>query len=319
MRILITGIAGFLGSHLAEHIVREGKGDVFGTVLSKESLENVAHLKDRITLIECDITDALQMEKAVKKANSDLVFHFAGQANVYLSWSIPKKTMEVNTIGSLNLLEAVRKHSPNARVLLSSTREVYGGVKKSELPTTEKAKPAPMNPYAVSKLAMEELGRNYIEKYGLKVIITRSFNITGPGRPAAFVCSDWAKQLAEIELGLRKPVIETGSTNVVRDFTDARDAVRAYLLAIKKCKPGEIYNLCSGKGREMGTVLKMVVSLSSKKIDTRTKQGKVVKVDVPFAHGSNAKLRKATGWKPEIPFEQTLDDLEAWWEEELGH
>ena len=318
MRVLITGIAGFLGSHLAEYIVREGKAMVFGTVLSNESRQNIAHIKGKLKLIECDITNAEQLKSAVKKSRPDLVFHFAGQSSVSASWKIPQKTIEVNALGSLNLLEAVKGFAPNARVLLSSSREVYGAVKKSQIPVKESTQPNPANPYAVSKLSMEYLALDYYRKYGLRAIIFRSFNITGPGRPAEFVCSDWARQLAEIELGLREPVVEIGNTNAVRDFVDVRDAVRAFWLGARKCKPGQAYNLCSGKGRKMSGVLKAIVSLSSQGVKTVKKPEKVVSIDVPVAVGSNAKLRKISGWKPSIPFKQTLEDLVGYWLEELS-
>ncbi len=318
MRVLITGIAGFLGSHLAEYIVREKKAVIFGTVLPRESKENISHLKGKLKLIECDITNAEQLKSAVKKSRPDLVFHFAGQSSVSASWKIPQKTIEVNTIGSLNLLEAVKGFAPNARVLLSSSREVYGAVRKSQLPVKESLPSNPANPYAVSKLAMEHLALNYYRKYGVKAIIFRSFNITGPGRPAEFVCSDWARQLAEIELGLRKPVIETGNTNAVRDFVDVRDAIRAFWAGARKCKPGQAYNLCSGKGQKMSDVLKAIVSLSSQRVRTVRKPEKVVSIDVPVAIGSSAKLRKATGWRTRVSFHQTLGDLVGYWLEELS-
>ena len=318
MRVLITGIAGFLGSHLAEYIVREKNTEVFGTVLPSESRENIAHLKGKLKLIECDITNEKQLKRTVKRSRPDLVFHFAGQSSVSHSWRIPKKTIEINTLGSLNILEAVKELSPNARVLLSSSREVYGAVKKSQLPARESLQLKPVNPYAVSKLAMEQLALNYYRKFGVKVIIFRSFNITGPGRPHEFVCSDWARQLAEIELGLKEPVIEIGNTNAVRDFVDVRDAVRAFWLGARKCKPSQAYNLCSGKGQRMSDVLKAIVSFSDAPIKVVKKPEKFVSIDVPIAIGSNAKLRKATGWKPSIPFKQSLEDLVGYWEEELG-
>jgi GDP-4-dehydro-6-deoxy-D-mannose reductase len=318
MRVLITGIAGFIGSNLAAFILESGKAEIFGTVLPGESLHGLESIKGRIRLFDCDITNASQLEKIVSESKPDFVFHFAAQPNVYLSWGIPEKTMVVNVLGTLNLLEALRKHAPDARVLLSSSREVYGAVKKNELPISESQSPRPANPYAVSKLTMEMLGMNYLQKYGLKVIIFRSFNITGPGRPKEFACSDWAKQLAEIELGLKEPVLETGSVGAVRDFTDVRDAVRAFWLGVQKCKPGEIYNLCSGKGHEMKEVLATVLSLSCKKISVESKKEKIVQIDVPYAVGRNAKLRKATGWKPEIKLEKTLSDLAECWKRELS-
>ncbi|MCX6801521.1 MAG: GDP-mannose 4,6-dehydratase, partial [Candidatus Diapherotrites archaeon] len=209
MRVLITGIGGFIGKHLAGEAMSADKAEVFGTILPGEKADFSGFEKGGLKILECDINDAERLGSIVMEVQPDIVFHLAAIANVYLSWAIPEKTAKVNLLGSLNLLEAVRKYAPDARVLLSSTREVYGAVKKSELPITEKQEPNPMNPYAVSKLAMEMLGRNYCNNYGLKAVILRSFNITGPGRPSEFACSDWAKQVAEIDLGRREPVIET--------------------------------------------------------------------------------------------------------------
>ncbi|MEM0360076.1 MAG: GDP-mannose 4,6-dehydratase [Candidatus Diapherotrites archaeon] len=318
MRILITGIGGFLGSHLAKHLLLREECEVFGTMLAGESVKNLEGIEKNISLIECNVCSQEQVENAVLKSKPDIVFHFAAQANVYLSWSIPEKTMRVNLLGSLNLLEALRKHSPNSIVLLSSTREVYGAVKKSALPITEKQPLNPLNPYAVSKVAMELLGKNYFEQYGLKTIIVRSFNITGPGRPPEFACSDWARQLAMIELGLKEPFIETGVVSAVRDFTDVRDAVEGFWLAVKKCKYAEPYNLCSGKGYKMSEVLNLISGFSKKEVKKITKKEKIVRIEVPYAVGSNAKLRKATGWKPKIKLEKTLCDLVDYWKKELS-
>jgi GDP-4-dehydro-6-deoxy-D-mannose reductase len=317
MRVLITGIAGFVGSHLAEYALKKN-AEVFGTILPNEPLNNIAHIKKQLKLFKCDITKPKHLNFALKKSRPDLIFHLAAQSNVSLSWKIPQKTMQVNVIGTINLLESLRKYASDARVLLASSREVYGRVRKSELPVTEKQPPKPVNPYGVSKLAMELLGMQYYQKYGLYSIIVRSFNLTGPRRPASFACSDWAKQLAEIELSLKEPVLEIGIVTALRDFTDVRDAVRAYWLAIHKCKPAEPYNVCSGKSLKMKKVLEMILSLSNKKIKVVRDDKKVVKIDIPYAVGSNSKLRKATAWQPKIKFKKTLRDLVAYWKKQLS-
>ncbi len=317
MRVLITGIAGFVGSHLAEYLLQKD-AELFGTVLPRESLANVERIKDRLKLFRCDITKAKQLENVVKKSKPEYVFHLAAQSSVSLSWKIPQKTAEVNIIGTINLLESLRKHADNARIMLASSREVYGRVKKTELPITEKHALKPINPYGASKLAMEFLGMQYYYNYGLESIIIRSFNITGPRRPANFVCSDWAKQMAEIKLNLKEPVIEIGNINAIRDFTDVRDAVRAYWLAIQKCKAAEPYNVCSGKGLAMKDVLKLVLSFSKKKIKIVRCDKKVERIAIPYAVGSYAKLRKATGWKPRISFKKTLNDLIDYWKKQLA-
>lgn len=317
MRVLITGIAGFVGSHLAEYALKKN-AKVFGTILPNEPLDNIAHIKKQLTLLKCDITNAKLVERAIKKSKPDFVFHLAAQSNVSLSWKVPQKTMQANVIGTVNLLESLRNHAPKARVLLASSREVYGKVKKSDLPIKEKQPTNPINPYGVSKLAMEFLGKNYYYKYGLETIIIRSFNLTGPRRPASFACSDWAKQLAEIELGLKEPALEIGVVTALRDFTDVRDAVRAYWLAIQKCKPAEPYNLCSGKALKMRKVLEIILALSKKKIKVVRDERKVVEIGVPYAAGSYAKLRKATGWKPKIKFKKTLQDLVGYWKKQLS-
>jgi len=311
MNVLITGIEGFVGAKLAEYIISEKKAEVFGSAMPGAGLEALEGIQDKITLLECDITKRDQIDSAVKKSGPDFVFHFAAQSNVTQSWKIPNKTMEVNISGTMNLLDAVREHASGAKVMLASSREVYGKVEME--PISEGHALNPANPYGASKLAMEFLAMQYRESHGIFPVIIRSFNLTGPGRPADFVCSDWAKQLAEIELGKRKPEIETGNINTVRDFTDVRDAVRAYWLSVEKCKPAEPYNVCSGIGREMKDVLDMILSLSEKEVRVVKKEKKIVKIDIPYAVGKNEKIGKATGWKPEIEFKQTLADLVEYW------
>jgi len=317
VKVLITGIGGFVGSRMAEFLLKKKSVEVHGTLLKGERTSNIDSFKKELSLSECDITSKKQVFSTVKESSPDLVFHFAGQSNVTRSWDIPTQTMDANVTGSVNVLDALNEFCPGTRVLLASSREVYGKAEIEE-PLTESASLNPVNPYGASKLAMEFIAMQYHQAFELESIIIRSFNLTGPGRPADFVCSDWARQVAEIELGLRKPVIETGNIGAVRDFTDVRDAIEAYWLAVQKCNPAEPYNVCSGVGRNMRDVLAQLMVFSSKKVRAECKEEKVVTLDIPFAVGSHKKLTDATGWTPKISFEQTLLDLVNYWKKELS-
>jgi len=317
VNVLITGIGGFVGSRMAEYLLKKEDIEVHGTLLKGERTSNIDSFRKELSLSECDITNKKQVFSAVKESSPDFVFHFAGQSNVTRSWDIPTQTMDANVTGSVNVLDALKELAPGTRVLLASSREVYGKAEPEE-PLTENSPLNPVNPYGSSKLAMEFIAMQYHQAFEVEPIIIRSFNLTGPGRPADFVCSDWAKQVAEIDLGLRKPIIETGNIGVVRDFTDVRDAIEAYWLAVQKCEPAEPFNVCSGVGRNMRDVLAQLMMFSSKEPKAVCKEEKIVKIGIPFAVGSHKKLTEATGWKPKIQFEQTLLDLVNYWKKGLN-
>src|SRR3989338_2238088 len=311
MRILITGITGFVGSHLAEHLLSRGD-DVYGTMRWRSRLDNIVHIKDKLKLIESDIRDSYSIEKAIKSTQPDVIFHLAAQSYVHTSFHAPQETLSTNIIGTVNLLEAVRSSNSNPVVQIAGSSEEYGFVLPNETPIKEANPLRPLSPYGVSKVAEDMLAFQYHKSYGLKTIITRAFNHEGPRRGEVFSTSNFAKQVAEIEKG-KNPVIFVGNLNASRDFTDVRDMVRAYALAVEKCDYGEAYNICSGRAWKISEMLQLLLSMSHKKIEIRQDPARMRPSDVEILLGDYSKFHRKTGWKPEIPFEQTMKDLLDYW------
>ncbi len=314
MKVLITGIAGFVGSHFTEYFLEKGGIDIFGIERWKASTENIAHLKDKIKLYdECDINDIVSMRDILKKVNPDFIIHLAAQSFVPTSWTAPAETIKTNMIGEVNLFEALRSLKMNPKIIVAGSSEEYGFVEKKELPIKETNPLRPLSPYAVSKVGQDLLGYQYYKSYGLNVIRTRAFNHTGPRRGESFVTSNFAKQIASIENGKQEAVIQVGNLEAKRDFTDVRDVVRAYWLIMQKGSPGEVYNICSGKAYSIKRVLDILLSLTDVPVKIKQDPARMRPSDVPVLLGDCTKMKKLTGWKPEIPFEKTLEDLLNYW------
>lgn len=316
MRCLITGITGFAGSHLAELLLSKGH-EVFGTSRWRSKTENIDHIKNKIKLIEADMRDSHSMDKVIKEAQPDYIFHLAAQSFVQASWVSPADTMETNVIGTINLLEAVRRANISPVIQIACSSEEYGEVKENEIPIKETHQLRPLSPYGVSKVAEDMLGYQYFKSYGLKIIRTRGFNHTGPRRGEVFVTSNFSKQIVEIEKGKKDPVIFVGNLTATRDFTDVRDMVNAYLLAVEKGVPGEAYNICSGKGYKIQEMLDILLKFSKIKINVQQDPARMRPSDVMILIGDNSKFVKQTGWKQTIEFEQTLKDLLDYWRERV--
>jgi GDP-4-dehydro-6-deoxy-D-mannose reductase len=313
MRILITGITGFAGSHLADHFLAEGDHEVYGTVKWRSNRENIRHIEGQVTLLECDIKDAFAMKTILEAAKPDQIFHLAAQSYVPFSWRVPKETLDTNITGELNLFEGVRALKLDPIIHIAGSSEEYGLVHPDELPITEDNPLRPLSPYAVSKVAQDLLGYQYFKSYGLRIVRTRAFNHTGPRRGEVFATSNFARQLVEIELGRREPLLQVGNLDAVRDFSDVRDVVRAYAMALKSGKPGEVYNIASGKGIKIGDLLKKLIELTRVQVKIERDPTRLRPSDVQLLTGSAEKFKKATGWKPEIPFDKTLSDLMDFW------
>ncbi|PIQ82701.1 MAG: GDP-mannose 4,6-dehydratase [Candidatus Omnitrophica bacterium CG11_big_fil_rev_8_21_14_0_20_64_10] len=316
-KILVTGITGFVGSHLAElYLGRrpdspKQTGEVWGLMRRRGQRDLIRHLESDLHLEEGDVTDAHSMERLIAEIQPDVVHHLAAQSFVPLSWTAPSETLQANLMGSLNLLEAVRRHRPQAVVQVASSSEIYG--QQEELPVTERHLPNPLSPYAVSKLAMDRLAAQYARSYGLSIMVTRAFNHTGPRRGVSFATSNFARQIIEIERGEREPVIWVGNLEAGRDWSDARDIVRAYALAVQKCPPGEPFNIASGVCRQVGEVLQQLLTLSGVRAEIRKDPKRQRPSDVPALRGDSQQFRKKTGWIPEIPWERTMRDLLDYW------
>ena len=317
-KIIITGVTGFAGSHLAEYIINNKLGEIHGTFRGKSTdLSNIDHVKSKLNLVKCDITDYFVVKQIIKDIDPDYIFHLSTQSFVPESWKSPKETLETNIMGALNIYEAVREVNPETKIQIASSSEIYGMVKEDELPIKETNQLRPLSPYGVSKAAMDLLGYQYNKSYGLKIVRTRAFNHEGPRRGENYVTSNWSKQLALIEAGLKEPVIDVGNLESFRDFTDVRDMVKAYYLAATKCAPGEVYNICSEKAYKMRDMLNMIIGLSDKKnkIKVRVDPARMRPSDVEFLLGDCSKFREETGWKPRIPFEKTIKDSVEYWRE----
>jgi GDP-4-dehydro-6-deoxy-D-mannose reductase len=318
MRVLITGITGFAGSHLADYILREHpEVELFGIYRWRSRRENIAHIRDGLAIRECDLRDAHSVKNMLAEIRPDRIFHLAAQSFVPSSWRAPSESVVTNVIGQVNIFEAVRDIGIDPRIQIACSSEEYGMVYPEETPIKETNPLRPLSPYAVSKVAQDYLGYQYFMSYGLKVVRTRGFNHTGPRRGDVFVCSDFAKQIVSIEYGLQEPVIHVGNLEARRDFTDVRDMVRAYWLALEHCEPGEVYNIASGTAYRIQEVLDKLLSMSRVEIEVRQDPERMRPSDVPILLGDNSKFREATGWRPEIPFDQTLADIMEYWRDRL--
>ncbi|MHB9093100.1 MAG: GDP-mannose 4,6-dehydratase [Eubacteriales bacterium] len=313
MKVLITGITGMAGSHLADYLITQPGVEVIGTLRWRSKTENIEHLRDRVKFIECELKDPFSVKSLIMQTQPDFIFHLAAQSFVPTSWNSPQDTLANNILSEVNIFEAVRQTDTDPVIQIACSSEEYGLVYPDEVPITENNPLRPLSPYAVSKVAQEYLAYQYHKSYGLKTIVTRTFNHTGPRRGHVFVTSNFAKQVAEIEKGLKDPVLEVGNLSAKRDFTDVRDIVRGYWLAVTKGVPGEVYQICSGKACSIQEVIDILISLTKAKIEVRHDPARMRPSDVPILLGSYEKFHRQTGWQPEIPFEQTLWDLLDYW------
>ncbi len=314
-KALITGITGFVGSHLADYLLKRQDIRVYGIIRWRSNTENIDHIKGKLKLYECDIRDASSVRKVISAIKPDMIFHLSAQSFVPASWNAPTETLITNILGELNIFEACRHLRLNPYIQIAGSSEEYGMVYKDELPVKETNPLRPLSPYAVSKVGQDLLGYQYFMSYKMNIIRTRGFNHTGPRRGEVFAESNFAKQIALIEKGIQEPIIYVGNLEAKRDYTDVRDMVEAYWLAVKKCKPGEIYNICSGKGNSIGTVLDILLSFSKRKVKIKRDPARMRPSDVPILIGDNSKFIKRTGWSPKIPFKRTLSDLLQFWRE----
>jgi GDP-4-dehydro-6-deoxy-D-mannose reductase len=313
MKVLITGITGFVGSHLAEHQLSLGN-EVHGLVRWRSPLTHIEGILDRIRLHEAELRDSHSVHRVIKEVRPERIFHLAAQSFVPTSWHSPQDTMTNNTVGQINLFEAlIREGLTACRIQIACSSEQYGMVREDEVPITEENPLRPLSTYAVSKIAQDYLAYQYHASYGLFTVRTRGFNHTGPRRGDVFVTSNFARQVARIEAGLSPAVIKVGNLDARRDFTDVRDMVRAYHLALEKGVAGEAYNVCSGRAWSVREVLEMLLALSTVQVTVETDSARLRPSDVPLLLGDASKFRAATGWEPVIPFSQTIEDLLNYW------
>lgn len=318
MKLLITGITGFAGSHLAELLLKEGH-DVFGTLRNRSRMDNITEeIKSKVKLIECELKDPTAVMNTLASVRPDGIFHLAAQSFVPTSWISPSDTLQNNIMGQLNIFEAMRELKLNdTGIQIACSSEEYGMVLENEVPITEENPLRPLSPYAVSKVTQDFLGYQYARSYGLRVIRTRAFNHTGPRRGDVFVTSNFANQIVRIEKGLQEPIIRVGNLEAKRDFTDVRDTVRAYWLLLQKGAPGDVYNIASGRTVAIQEMLDMLLERSKVKIKIEVDPARLRPSDVMVLHGDYSKLHKLTGWEPSIPLEKTLQDLLDYWRSKI--
>jgi GDP-4-dehydro-6-deoxy-D-mannose reductase len=311
MRVLITGVSGFVGRHLAERCAAQG-----ATVIGVGRRPELAlDLPDSVEIyIPANLLDAGEAEQALQSANPDRIFHLAAEASVARSWEDPTRIMTGNLTTTLNVLEATRRHAQGARVLVAGSGEEYGI--PEQMPVVESMPLRPQSPYAVGKVAADHAAGFYADAYDLYVVRTRAFNHVGPGQSPAYVVASFASQIAEAETTGTKGTfdIAVGNTAVRRDFTDVRDVCRAYWMGLESCAPG-VYNVCSGRSVAVSQILSGFDLIS--KVDLRGSPDPRLRREheVMEIEGSNERLRQACGWEPEIRLQQTLLDTLNWWRE----
>jgi len=323
LRILITGIAGFVGKHLTRYLLEDGNNEILGADLKSANFSTdkfgTDEAQNRIKVLEVDIEDKKSVENIIVKFKPQQIYHLAAQSSVNFSWENPVGTFRANVFGGINILESLKNYCPGCRILVVCTAEEYSGANDKKRAIDEDFKIYPSNPYAISKAALDFFSITYHRAYGIPVLVSRSFNHIGPGQSERFVCSDFAKQIAEIENGTREPVIKVGNIEAYRDFLDVRDVVKAYSYIINRGKIGQAYNVCSGKKYKISYLLDVLMSISRRNdIKIKVNKDKFRPVDTDIVYGDNSKLKSHTGWKPEYSITDSLRSVLEYWREEIG-
>ncbi len=333
MKALITGITGMVGSHLADYLIEHTDWEIYGLCRWRSPLDNISHLidninnKNRIHLVYGDLRDSLSMDNVVKDVMPDYVFHLAAQSYPKTSFDAPLDTLDTNIQGTTRLLEALKKYTPKAIIHVCASSEVFGRVSKEKLEEmggiiNEECTFHPASPYAISKVGTDLVGRYYAEAFGMTVMTTRMFTHTGPRRGDVFAESTFAKQIAMIEAGLIPPVIKVGNLDSLRTFADVRDAVRAYyMLVTENPIPGEYYNIGGAYTCKVGEMLNYLLSLSTlkDKISIEIDPERIRPIDADLQIPDTRKFEKHCGWKPEICFEKTMQDLLDYWRKRIAN
>ncbi len=319
-KILITGITGFVGSHLADYILaNHSEYELHGLVRWRSPMDNISHIQDQLVLHNGDLKDQGSLIRILEEVQPVKIFHLAAQSYVPTSFNAPVDTLETNIIGTTNLLEAVRHTKIDPMIHICSSSEVYGQVTEGDVPINETCPLRPASPYAVGKVGEDMIALQYFLSYGIKTIRTRMFTHFGPKRGEVFVVSAFAKQVAMIEAGLQEPILKVGNLESVRTFADVRDTVKAYWMLLEQCAPGEVYNIGGNKTMTIAGMLSCLLALtvSEEQIEIEIDPNLLRPSDVTLQIPDCTKFSIETDWKPEIPFETTLEDTLNYWREKI--
>ena len=312
-KALIIGAAGFVGNYLIDHIQKDCVWSIVVTKMPQEMIK-----RDSVEVCDLNILDREAVSSLLNEKRPDYIFHLAAQSSVALSWKNPGLTVDVNVKGSLNVLDGVRELDYSPRILLIGSGEEYGHVRCDEIPIKENNVLRPGNIYAATKACQNMIGQIYAQAYGMDVMMVRAFNHVGPNQTSAFVVSDFCRQAAEIEKGLREPVISVGNLSAERDFSDVRDVVRAYTALTEHGVSGESYNVGSGHAVAIKDILDMILHYANADITINVDPARLRPVDVPVIEADVSKLKGCTGWRQEISLERTIEETLEYWRKELA-
>ena len=312
MKIFITGISGFIGSYLAEYLIKYyPNSEIFGLVRRSNDFVNTQKIKNKVKLVNGDILDYKRIDSLFKKIKPDWVFHLAAKIFPRFVKEVSEQMMEINIIGTLNLLKASKNQIPKAKIFIASSAAVYGNVRATNLPIKETCQVEPIDAYGSSKACAEILSIQYFKTFGLKIIIARTFNLLAPNRGKTFIENNFLAQIKSIRTNNTKPTILTGNLNTYRDFLDVRDTVKAYVELMKNGKSGEIYNVCSNKMISIKRILNIMLQNTGLKNTAKIIVDPlcVRSIDIKKSLGNNSKIIRQTSWRPKIPIEQSLKEL----------
>jgi GDP-4-dehydro-6-deoxy-D-mannose reductase len=315
LRSLITGIGGFAGGHLVAALA-EREDEISGCDFGLSSYPQLEPFRGRIEVVDADILDGSALDALMQDFAPEVVYHLAAITHVGEAWQMRRKTLEVNVVGTSNVLEAAARLDPKPKVLLASSGQVYGAAIRDGVPVDESHATQPLGPYGASKLCCEVLAEQAWRSEGLPTVILRTFNFTGPWQSPTFVSGDFARQVARAEVGLTPAVMTVGNLDAQRDFCDVRDVIEGYLLAAERAEAGSIYNLASGTPVRIGAILEYLVGQSELPIEVRQDPARMRPAEISILVGDASRAREDLGWQPRIPFEETLAGILAFWRQQ---
>ncbi len=317
MRALITGASGFAGSHLCEYLLDQPGWEIYALSFPGWPTTHLEPIRSRIHLLTGDLLVADWVTQMVSEVRPEVVFHLAAQSSPSASLVDPAGTLVNNIVAQVNLFQAILKAGLDPVVLVVGSGDEYGLVRPEEVPVDEDTPLRPANPYAVSKIAQDFLALQYFLSHGLRTVRVRPFNHIGPRQAPVFVTADWAQQIAEIEVGVRPPVVRVGNLGARRDFTDVRDMVRAYHLAVTLGEPGEVYNIGSGQAYAVEEVLQALLGMSRVAVEVQVDPQRLRPSDIPVIACDSTRFRRRTGWEPRIPLQESLRDILEYWRHQV--